>query len=749
MKLSDIAAPVSSIAGVGPATARQLANLAVYTAGDLLSYYPRSWEDRTARVPLSGYAHARVHTFAQVIAHEWFGFGRMRTLKLRIFDGSMSAELIAFNRPFLEKTFPVGCIIAVSGTFAVRYGALQCSSFDAQAAAKPEDGSALSIADFRDRPLPDAAVYPVYALTAGLTQAQLRKIIRKALNEYCRGIDDEVPESIIAERTLMHKQEAVRAMHQPASLAQAERARRTIIYEELYRFQYGVACRALAHKGALPQLDAEYGVSAAAGALPAAGAEEEAPVFYESLSPRQKTLFDSLSFSLTADQRRVIAEMNSDIDRGYKSRAAAAAQADFDAEAADAARTVSGAAVYTMARLLQGDVGSGKTLAALFACLRVVDWGGQCALLAPTELLARQHGDTAARLLSPCGVSLAFLTGNIKAQGRGELLSRLKDGEIDIVIGTHALFSKNVQYRDLQLAVIDEQHRFGVLQRNAIIEKGRKPFAPHVLMMSATPIPRTLALTVFGDLDVSIIKTMPGGRKPVKTYLTRMGNEQRVYDFVAKEIEAGHQAYFVYPLIEEYSDDAAEEGTENGEQARNRRSLKTAEQMFEYLSRTQYPHYTVGLVHSRVEEAEQQRVLNAFRSGGVQILVATSVVEVGVDVPNATCMVIEHADRFGLAALHQLRGRVGRGSLQSYCFPVYSANLSETGKERMRILYETTDGFEIAEKDLQLRGAGEVSGIQQSGYFTIGLADPVRDQELLMLARQDAFARAAVTQAQP
>jgi ATP-dependent DNA helicase RecG len=388
-----------------------------------------------------------------------------------------------------------------------------------------------------------------------------------------------------------------------------------------------------------------------------------------------------------------------------------------------------------MARLLQGDVGSGKTLAAFFACLRIADWGGQSALLAPTEILSRQHAENAAALLAPTGIRLAYLTGNLKARGRGPLLKALAQGDIDLVIGTHALFSKAVRYNDLQLAIIDEQHRFGVLQRNAIIEKGRKPFAPHLLMMSATPIPRTLALTVFGDLDVSVINQMPAGRLPIKTWLARMGNEQKVYDYVRRELAAGHQAYFVYPRIEEA--DASEEPAT--ELAFLQRSLKGAEEMFHFLSEQVYPEFPAALIHSKIDEDQQAAILDGFRQGGIKILVATSVVEVGVDNPNATCMIIEHADRFGLSALHQLRGRVGRGSAQSYCFLVYSSNLSEDGKARMNALRKTADGFAIAEEDLRLRGPGEMSGIQQSGYLTLGIADPIRDSELLEMAREDVF----------
>jgi ATP-dependent DNA helicase RecG len=401
-------------------------------------------------------------------------------------------------------------------------------------------------------------------------------------------------------------------------------------------------------------------------------------------------------------------EMDADLDRGYRERAA------LLKNIAEGKYTEQQKPVFTMARLLQGDVGSGKTLVAFFVCLRVIDWKGQCAIMAPTELLARQHAETAARLLEPLGIRAAFLTGNIKASGRSQLLKQLRDGNVDIVIGTHALFSQQVQYNDLQLAVIDEQHRFGVLQRQAIIEKGRRiegtsSYTLHLLMMSATPIPQTLALTVFGDLDVSVLRSMPQGRKPVTTYLVAEGHEPNAYEAVRKELQAGHQAYFVYPAIE--ADDrtyggTGESGTETAEQytAAQHTAPKSAEEMFAYLSQQVYPEFKCALIHSRVGEDEQVHTLDAFREGKIQVLAATTVIEVGVDVPNATCIVIEQADRFGLAQLHQLRGRVGRGNIQSYCFLIYSKNITETGIQRMKSLRESTDGFFIAEQDLKLRG---------------------------------------------
>jgi len=428
---------------------------------------------------------------------------------------------------------------------------------------------------------------------------------------------------------------------------------------------------------------------------------------------------------------------------------------------------------YPMARLLQGDVGSGKTLVAFLACLKAIENNGQAALMAPTELLARQHAETAARFLEPLGLRIAFLSGNVKAGGRARLLSALAAGDIDLVAGTHALFSRDTVYKNLRLVVVDEQHRFGVTQRKAIMAKGEKP---GLLMMSATPIPRTLALTVFGDLDVSVIRDMPPGRKPVKTHLARTSNAPKVYDFVRKELAAGRQAYFVYPLIESQEQDDPGAGQRNsrtgkhgtvagqrGESSGARHSssmlkdLKDAQSMAEILSKEIFPQYPVALIHSRLDEDEKQRTMDDFRKGVIRVLAATSVVEVGVDVPNATCMVVEHAERFGLAALHQLRGRVGRSDIQSYCFLIYSdqdvppeltgmspelindGDRSREGK-RLMVMLENNDGFVIAEKDLLFRGPGQIAGFQQSGYIALGIADPIRDADELERARNDAFA---------
>ena len=711
MFLNELKVTVESLAGVGPATAKQFAKLNIFTVADLLSVYPRDYDDRTKKVTLAEFSqHPKVHTICKVVAHSWFGYGKMKTLKIEITDGTANAFLIAFNRSFLEKSLPVGSIISVTGRFEIKYNEIQSTAFEASRLAY--DGI---LADYISAPVPDSALYPVYPLTEGLSQKNYRKTIGAALKAYGKTISDELPQEIIQERKLLPKQQALLQIHMPKNLEEVEEARRTLIYEELYQFEYKMALRALRHRGTLPS-DKEVKESR----------EVTKEEFHDSLSPRQKQLASRLTFELTPDQMKAIMDINADIDRS---------QVEFNAMMNREFGTAgeNERPPFNMQRLLQGDVGSGKTLVSFFACLRTIDYGGQCALLAPTELLARQHAENAAKLLEPVNVKAAFLTGNLKSAGRENLVNALRDGNIDLVIGTHALFSRNVSYKKLQLAIIDEQHRFGVAQRESIIDKGRVSFGatahtPDVLMMSATPIPQTLALTAFGDLDVSLIKTMPKGRKPVKTLLTVMGNERNVYEAVRKELNAGHQAYFVYPRIGEETEDSD-----------NDKSLKAAEEMYDFLSNQVYPGITCALIHGKVTEEEQKKILEEFSKGKTKVLIATTVVEVGVDVGNATCIVVEHADHFGLAELHQLRGRVGRSDLQSYCFLIYGKNITEEGKARLKALHESTDGFYIAEQDLKLRGPGEISGTSQSGYLTLAIADLARDKEILKIARYDAF----------
>jgi ATP-dependent DNA helicase RecG len=404
----------------------------------------------------------------------------------------------------------------------------------------------------------------------------------------------------------------------------------------------------------------------------------------------QQQLIQRLPFTLTADQDHVLEEINQDLQQPV-----------------------------VMTRLLQGDVGSGKTLVAFLAALPCIEAGHQVAFMAPTELLAQQHAENAAIFLEPLGIRIAILTGTLRSEQRGLLLDSLARGEIDIAMGTHALFSSDVTFHSLGLVIVDEQHRFGVVQRLSLVEKGD---LPDLLLMTATPIPRTMALTVFGDLDISTIKTLPPGRKPVETHLAREGNEEKVYRWIEKEIRKGRQAYFVYPLIRQS----------------DKMELKNAEDMFHDLDTNIFPEFSLGLIHSQLPEQEKEETMGKFVSGSLDILVSTSVVEVGVDVPNATCMVIEHAERFGLAALHQLRGRVGRSSYQSYAFLVFSESLTETGKKRLMVMKECNDGFVIAEEDLKMRGPGEITGTRQSGDYGFRIADPAADETILLQAREEA-----------
>lgn len=711
MKLKDIKTPVLSIHGIGPKQEKLLAKLNIFTVADLLSFYPKNYDDRTEKISIKDFEkHKKVHTICSVQAHQWFGYGKMKTLKLIINDGTGSASLICFNRNFYEKSLPVGSIICVTGTFEVKFSQIQSTSFEIT---KLSDSAPLS--DFKNTPLPDSSVLPVYRLTEGLTQKNIRKAVSNTVFQYAKLLENELPDEIIIKRHLLQKKDAIKAVHNPMSLKNAEDARYSLIFEELFNFQCVILERAFKHKGFIPEISIDY----------SSNFDENNRIknnfdlndFEKNLSPLQKKLIERLPFKLTEDQMFTIYQMNNEIDRGYKERSKILTDHAISNQP------------FTMSRLLQGDVGSGKTLVAFFIALRVINWKGQCALMAPTEILAKQHAENAANLLSPLGIKIAYLTGNVKQKGRNMLLSELKNGNIDFIIGTHALFSKQIVYNDLQLAIIDEQHRFGVVQREAIIAKGRTVsekntnLEPHLLMMSATPIPQSLALTVFGDLDISVIKSMPEGRLPVKTHLIKEENEWKAFEAVRSELKRGHQAYFVYPAI-----DSEDLNTD----------LKSAETEFQKLQNEIFPEFKCGLIHSKIPQEEQEETIKRFKNNQIQVLLATTVIEVGFDVPSATCIVIEQADRFGLAQLHQLRGRVGRGKLQSYCFLIYSDKITKTGIERMKVLYETTDGFVIANNDLKLRGPGEITGTVQAGILSLGLSDIVRDKEILLKAREDA-----------
>jgi ATP-dependent DNA helicase RecG len=653
MYLAELHVPVQKLKGVGPAVQRDLAGLGILSAGDLLLHLPRDYDDRSVSRPLlAALAGEKVNTLAVIEAHQYFGAGPKRTLKIIVRDESAKAELACFGRNFLARSFPPGMKVRLAGIFQRRFGTLQSSAFEIEEEGKNHENF--------------SSILPIYPLSGGLTQKTLRRLTALAYDNFGIHLLDELPPSLTSREGILSLREALRAVHMPRRIEETGAGRRSLAYRELFFLQISVVRRALRRRS-----------------------QTRLPKTYS--NRLQEKLRKALPFRLTPDQDSCVDIINRDI-----------------------------MTEFPMARLLQGDVGSGKTLVAFFAALPFVDAGRQAALMAPTELLARQHADNAARLLEPLGVRLAFYSGTVPAKARRPLLDALRTGEIDLVIGTHALFSEDVAYRDLGLVIIDEQHRFGVSQRNRLFAKG---IHPDILVMSATPIPQTLALSAFGDLDVSNLHTMPPGRKPVITHLAREGKEKKVYDWVARELSAGRQAYFVYPIIEESE----------------KSDVKDAETMYLKLKEDIFPDYPVGLIHSKIPEEEKREIMARFSRGEVRVLAATSVVEVGVDVPNATCMVVEHAERFGLAALHQLRGRVGRGRDQSYAFFVYEPELTEIGKRRLLVLKETSDGFRIAEEDLLLRGPGEMTGLRQSGLLDFRAARLPGDADLMLKARKEAY----------
>lgn len=504
-------------------------------------------------------------------------------------------------------------------------------------------------------------IIPVYPLAGNLTQKAVRNAVDYALRAFS-PIEDPMPYDIYQRNRLMHMQQALETLHSPADFESLYIAKRSLAFTELFMMELKMLRGKPAEKKRVKSLPTKA----------------------------EKMLISKLPFSLTKDQEKVLDEIRSDLDSDE-----------------------------AMNRLLQGDVGSGKTLVAWLSALHVISKGGQVAFMAPTELLARQHAETAVELLSDLGVRIAFVTGDVKGKGRELLLKSLANGEIDLAIGTHALFSSDIVFKNLQYAIIDEQHRFGVAQRDALKNKG---LDPNILSMTATPIPRTLGLTIFSDLDISTIETKPSNRLPIKTHIVSEDHRQDMFKSIAVEFERGHQAYFVYPRIDD-------EGTSD---------LKDVTSMFQKLQEI-YPGVPSRLIHSKLEEEEKMEILTAFREKKLSYLVSTSVVEVGIDIPDATCMVIEHADRFGLAALHQLRGRVGRSSIPSYCFLVCNPKtISEDGKERLKIMRETNDGFLISEKDLEIRGPGDFIGKEQSGFLQMHFATLTGNFDLIEKARTEA-----------
>jgi len=511
---------------------------------------------------------------------------------------------------------------------------------------------------------PPAKILPVYPSLAGLNQKNIRAAVALAWERFGSFIEETLPHNLLQQHNWPTRQQAIKALHFPRNKSETERARERLAYEELLVLQLAILSNRLP--------DDTPGIAR--------------PVDPECLPE----LLAALSFDLTGAQKRVINEIFADME-----------------------------ASRPMTRLVQGDVGSGKTIVAAAALYKNARAGYQGALMAPTEILARQHFESLAPMFARLGFKTGLLTGDSTAKERRELLFELESGTIDIIIGTHALFQAGVEFKNLALAITDEQHRFGVHQRSVFQSKG---VSTDVLVMTATPIPRTLALTLYGDLEVSVIDELPPGRKEIKTYAIDHEKEARALNFIAKEVEAGRQAYVVCPLVEES----------------DKIELDSAVALAERLQNKEFKQFVVGLLHGKLKPAEKDQLMQAFVQGDIQILVATTVIEVGVNVPNATVMMVRDAERFGLAQLHQLRGRVGRGAEQSHCILLHDAK-TPVARERMKTMCATTDGFEIAEADLKLRGAGEFFGTRQHGAAELKVANLLKDQLLLNEARADAL----------
>ena len=515
-------------------------------------------------------------------------------------------------------------------------------------------------------------IIPLYPSTDTLTKVGLdsrgfRRVLKIAVKDFTKHFQETLPKEIVARQNLTDLKNAIKHVHFPENKKWLAAARKRLKFDELFYLELMLAYRKrnmeVHRKG----------------------------IEFLKVGKRTKTLIESLPFELTDAQKKVIREIRTDMKKSIP-----------------------------MNRLLQGDVGSGKTVVALISILMSIENGYQAALMAPTEILADQHYVTMRKLLKELGIEVALLVGAQKKNERKEILKCIKEGKTQIVVGTHALIQEGVEFDRLGLVIIDEQHRFGVMQRATLMEKG---LTPDVLVMTATPIPRTLSMTLYGDLDVSVIDELPPGRKPVKTVWRSDTRRSEVYKYVKSKVDEGAQVYIVFPLIEESE----------------KVDLQAAIDNYEKLQSGLFSNKTVGLLHGRLKSDEKERIMGEFKSGKIQILVSTTVIEVGVDAPNATIMIIENAERFGLPQLHQLRGRVGRGEKKSYCFLIAQYPLSAEAKVRLNTMTETTDGFKIAEVDLKLRGPGEFFGTKQHGLPKLRIADIVKDTELLIKARNEAF----------
>lgn len=641
---------LTSIKGVGPGRERQLHKLGITSVNNLLTYFPRSYEDRrkiyTVRDLLADMTGGVVGLVMSV--QEKRPRPRLSILEIIITDNSGSLKIVLFNQGYKKNLYKVGQRLYVYGKVDVQYGSKQMNS--------PQ------IETLGANAMPDTGIVPIYPLVDGVSQFVVRSSIRNWFTAHCE-LDEILPSSIVKKHMIMSRYDAFKAMHFPDSSNHYEEARHQLAYEELFVMQSGLALlrnKEQVHLG--PKMGHD-------GAL-------------------MSRCIENLPYKLTGDQRRAIDEISKDMQDERP-----------------------------MQRLLQGDVGAGKTVVAILSMVKAIENGYQAVIMAPTEILAAQHYEGIQDMCKHLPIRIELLTGSTTKKEKDRIYKELKDGCIQMIIGTHALIQDKVDFYNLGLVIIDEQHRFGVEQRATLQRKGGHP---HVLIMTATPIPRTMTLSVYGDLAVSLIKEMPPGRKPVKTYVVDSSYKERLRVFFGKEMAAGHQVYVVCPLVEESE----------------KLDLQAAEALYLELKEYFYQSFEVGLVHGRMSARDKEDVMERFSKGTIQLLVSTTVVEVGVNVPNATIMCIEGAERFGLSQLHQLRGRVGRGDVQAYCVLV-SDSKGDVSRERLQLMESTHDGFELAEQDLLMRGSGQLFGLAQSGLPDLRVANIVKDIDILVAARND------------